>query len=160
MQQGADALRRSSDALTASRTADAEARTELSALHTAVSAAAEALVAVGAKTDPMRIHNERVLSRLFSALEQRAAPAGGTRLIPSVRVLVFNPSLFHIIYDHITHIPIRGTVGGLRTTSYTTPPPSWVFTIDPMRIQNERVLSRLFSALEQRAAPAGSGELE
>jgi len=51
----------------------------MSALHMAVSAAAEALVAVGAKTDPMRIHNERVLSRLFSALEQRAAPAGSTR---------------------------------------------------------------------------------
>lgn len=56
-------------ALAASRESNRRIAAELMALHSAARDAAEALVPAGASSDPMRMHNERVVQRLFRALE-------------------------------------------------------------------------------------------
>jgi hypothetical protein len=71
---------RAEKALAASRHSNQRMAAELAALHSAARAAAEAVLPAGASSDPMRLHNERVVERLFRALEHVwGAGASGPR---------------------------------------------------------------------------------
>jgi hypothetical protein len=60
---------RAETALASSRESNHRLTAELAALHSAARAAAEAVLPAGGSSDPIRLHNERVVDRLFRALE-------------------------------------------------------------------------------------------